>query len=55
VVLVHAIAPDRAEELWARVQERVEVRERIVAPIGPIVGSHVGPGAIGIAAVPSAR
>jgi DegV family protein with EDD domain len=54
VVLVHAISPDRAEELWTRVQERVAIRERIVAPIGPIVGSHVGPGAIGIAAVPSA-
>jgi fatty acid-binding protein DegV len=30
----------------------VVVHERLTAIIGPIVGTHVGPGAIGVAAVP---
>jgi DegV family protein with EDD domain len=52
VVVVHAVAQDRAEQLWDRIDQQVQVRERILAPIGPIVGTHVGPGAIGVAAVP---
>jgi DegV family protein with EDD domain len=52
VVVVHAVAEDRAEQLWERIDQQVQVRERILAPIGPIVGTHVGPGAIGVAAVP---
>lgn len=52
-IVVHAVAPDRAAELWERLDGRVEVRERLEAVIGPIVGTHVGPGAIGVAAVPS--
>lgn len=55
VVVVHALAPDRAEQLWERLEERVVLGERLQALIGPIVGTHVGPGAIGVAAVPSTR
>lgn len=55
VVVVHALAPDRAAELWERIDGRVEVGERLQAVIGPIVGTHVGPGAVGVAAVPSGR
>lgn len=54
VVLVHAVAPQRAEELRERVESRVEVRELTETLIGPIVGTHVGPGAVGIAVVPVA-
>jgi DegV family protein with EDD domain len=54
VVVTHAVAPDRAAEAWQRIQERVEVRDRLEAVIGPIVGTHVGPGAIGVAAMPAA-
>jgi DegV family protein with EDD domain len=53
VVVVHALAPERADELWERLDERVEIAERLQALIGPIVGTHVGPGAIGVAAMPS--
>ena len=52
VVVVHAVAPERADELWQRLDDRVEVAERLQALIGPIVGTHVGPGAVGVAAVP---
>jgi DegV family protein with EDD domain len=52
VIVTHAVAPDRAEELWGHLEARIEVRERLQAVIGPIVGTHVGPGAVGVAAVP---
>ncbi len=52
VVVVHAVAPERAEELWGRIDGRVQVREHLQTLIGPIVGAHVGPGAVGIAVVP---
>jgi DegV family protein with EDD domain len=53
LILAHAVAPDRAAELWARLDERVEVAERLETLIGPIVGTHVGPGALGVAAMPA--
>jgi DegV family protein with EDD domain len=52
VIVTHALAPERAAELWERLDERLVVHERLTAIIGPIVGTHVGPGAIGVAAVP---
>jgi fatty acid-binding protein DegV len=55
VLVAHAIAPDRAAQLWERLDGHVDVRERLQAVIGPIVGSHVGPGAVGVAAVPRHR
>ena len=52
VAVVHALAPERADELYERLQGRVVVAEHLRALIGPIVGTHVGPGAIGVAAMP---
>jgi DegV family protein with EDD domain len=52
VIVTHALAPERAEQLWERLDQQVEVHERLTAIIGPIVGTHVGPGTIGVAAVP---
>jgi DegV family protein with EDD domain len=54
VLVAHAVAPERAEQLWERLDGRVAVGERLQAVIGPIVGTHVGPGAVGVAAVPAA-
>ncbi len=55
VVVVHALAPERAEELWQRLGAQVQIETRLETLIGPIVGTHVGPGAIGVAAVPAER
>jgi DegV family protein with EDD domain len=41
----HVAAPDLLSEL----AERLEVEEELVAEIGGVVGSHVGPGAYGVA------
>jgi DegV family protein with EDD domain len=53
VILAHAVAAERAAELWSRLEARVELGERLETLVGPIVGTHVGPGALGLAAVPS--
>lgn len=52
VVVAHAVADDRASALWQRLEGRLEVRERLETLMGPIVGTHVGPGAVGIAVMP---
>jgi DegV family protein with EDD domain len=55
VIVAHAIAPGRAAELWSCLEQRVDLAERLETLMGPIVGTHVGPGAIGLAAVPVDR
>ena len=54
VVVAHAVAEDRAAELWARLEDRVTIASRLETMIGPIVGTHVGPGAVSVAALPAA-
>jgi DegV family protein with EDD domain len=54
LVVVHAVAADRAAQLRRRLEERVRTGEVIETLIGPIVGTHVGPGAVGVAVVPHA-
>ena len=53
VVVAHAVAEDRAAELWERLEQRVTIASRLETMIGPIVGTHVGPGAVSVAAVPA--
>jgi DegV family protein with EDD domain len=53
VILAHAVAPERAAELWSRLEDRVQIAERLETLIGPIVGTHVGPGALGVGALPA--
>jgi DegV family protein with EDD domain len=53
VVVTHAVAKERADEVWERLDGRVEIGRRLEAKIGPIVGTHVGPGAVGVAALPA--
>lgn len=53
VVVAHAVSEARADEIWDRLEGRVQLGRRLEALIGPIVGTHVGPGAIGVAALPS--
>jgi DegV family protein with EDD domain len=53
LIVVHAAAPERAEALAALVAEGLPGRsvDRIL-PLGPAVGTHAGPGAVGIGAAP---
>ena len=48
VVVGHGDVPDRAEELCAAVRERFPQAEIRTAPIGPVIGSHTGPGMLAL-------
>lgn len=53
LIVVHADAPERAENLAALIAEALPERriDRIL-PLGPAVGTHAGPGAVGVGAAP---
>lgn len=51
LAVVHAVAPERAAQLWDRLEGRLRIRHRLDGAIGPVVGAHVGPGAVGAAVV----
>lgn len=53
LVVSHALAPDRAAGLGALVEERVTVRSRTDTRVGPVVGTHCGPGSVGLAVAPA--
>jgi DegV family protein with EDD domain len=47
VGVFHAEAPDVAEELTAMVRSRFTVNRFVASELGPVIGTHVGPGAFG--------
>ncbi len=49
LAVMHATTPDEAEELAQRLSSLVPGRSVIRARVGPVIGTHAGPGAIGIA------
>jgi DegV family protein with EDD domain len=53
LIVVHAAAPERAEALAALIAETLPGRsvDRIL-PLGPAVGTHAGPGAVGVGVAP---
>ena len=51
VALVHTHASDRAEDLRQRVQHLLPEGETLSVDITPVIGAHIGPGAVGFACV----
>ena len=49
----HIQAPDQAEALAARGRELMGCEPRVISEIGPVIGTHVGPGLLGAGAIPS--
>jgi DegV family protein with EDD domain len=49
VGVIHGDIPDEAESLKGRVLERFKPVEVLISEITPVVGTHLGPGAIGLA------
>jgi DegV family protein with EDD domain len=47
--VAHAQAPVWGDRLRALLEKSFEVRERIVTDVGPVVGTHAGPGCVGCA------
>ncbi|MEO5678866.1 MAG: DegV family protein [Acidimicrobiales bacterium] len=52
--LMHAEAPD-VDQLLARLDDIVPREDIIVADVGAVIGTHVGPGCIGVVTVKAAR
>ncbi|MGB0097426.1 MAG: DegV family protein, partial [Solirubrobacteraceae bacterium] len=50
----HIQAPDEAAELASRGGEVIGCPPRIVSEIGPVIGTHVGPGLLGAGGLPGA-
>lgn len=51
--VVHAAAEDRARELLEELQAHYEVVDLHVGMVGPAIGAHIGPGAVGLMIQPS--
>lgn len=50
VMVAHANAPQWADHLRALIEERFDCDEVQMAEIGPVVGTHTGPGTVGVTA-----
>ncbi|MDP3486532.1 MAG: DegV family protein [Bacillota bacterium] len=50
--IVHGNCPERAEELKVMLKEVYQLEDVIINEIGPVIGVHVGPGAVGVIVVP---
>lgn len=48
--VIHAEAPDDAQDMAEDLRSRIEPAELLMANVTPVVGTHGGPGVIGIAA-----
>ncbi len=53
--ITHIQCEEDAEKLAAMVRDRFNCTETFINEIGPVIGSHVGPGVLGIAATPIAN
>jgi DegV family protein with EDD domain len=51
-VVQHIQAPDQAAELEARAREIFGTDPVFTSEIGPVIGTHVGPGLLGAGAIP---
>ncbi|HEY8531346.1 MAG TPA: DegV family protein [Limnochorda sp.] len=51
ISVVHSEAPDEAESVRARIAERCQLKESILTHLGATIGTHVGPGTIGVLAL----
>jgi fatty acid kinase fatty acid binding subunit len=49
----HIQAPHEAQELAARGTEIFGVPPRVISEIGPVIGTHVGPGLLGVGGLPA--
>ncbi len=50
VVVTHALAPERAADLLARLRERIAVASELTTVFGPVLATHTGQGAVAVAA-----
>jgi fatty acid-binding protein DegV len=51
-VVQHIQAPDEAAELVARGREVYGTEPAFISEVGPVIGTHVGPGLLGCGGLP---
>jgi DegV family protein with EDD domain len=49
IATLHANAPEEAKEVLDEVSERVGAIEKVFSEVSPVVGTHAGPGVVGLA------
>jgi DegV family protein with EDD domain len=49
VAFTNALVPDEARELAQQLQDRLGCPPPLVSDLGPVIGTHTGPGAVGVA------
>jgi DegV family protein with EDD domain len=52
VAVQHLAAAARAEEVAARLRERLDIARLLVSEVGAVIGAHVGTGLVGVVVVP---
>ncbi|MGE5654999.1 MAG: DegV family protein, partial [Bacillota bacterium] len=52
VGILHAASADQAARLAETIRATLQPEEIIISEIGPVLGAHVGPNALGVAVVP---
>jgi DegV family protein with EDD domain len=55
VAMLHSQSPEKAEELRIQAGALIPNKDVMVASITPIIGVHVGPGAVGVACIAAKR
>lgn len=53
VLITHALAPERAAGLLDDLEEQLRVTDSLTTTIGPVIGTHTGPGAVALAVTPA--
>ncbi len=48
VAIIHADCLKDAESLKAQIESRLKVKELLITSVGPVIGSHAGPGTIAV-------
>lgn len=49
LAVLHANAPDEAHELLEQAQARLGAEDKVFSSVSPVVGTHTGPGTVGLA------
>jgi DegV family protein with EDD domain len=49
IAALHAASPMEVQELLEKTLQRIQTVENVFTVVGPVVGTHVGPGTVGIA------
>jgi DegV family protein with EDD domain len=50
IAIAHALVPQEAQAISQEIEERLGCCQPLTAGIGPVIGTHTGPGVIGVAA-----